>query len=124
MEVPYAPEISESEGENIDNGLEPSSDTPILLVDTHCHLNLITNINTGISRQSIDEMVNKSIDDGFAPFKLHRMVVILHNPSMWNNISYANYNSELKIHGRKTTFKFNTEAELNKVLEELFNNDN
>ena len=43
-------------------------------------------------------------------------------PDEFNVFAYANYNSELKIRGRKTIFKFNTEAELNKVLEELFNN--
>ena len=43
-------------------------------------------------------------------------------PDEFNVFAYANYNSELRIRGRKTVFKFNTETELNKVMEDLFNN--
>ena len=38
----------------------------------------------------------------------------------FNVFAYANYNSELRIRGRKTVFRFNTEADLNKVMSELY----
>ena len=93
---PGTQEIEPTQGHREDEtSHSQDSKSSLLLIDTHSHFNLITDLSVGITKERLEDILDKEWSLGFDKFILWKILCVLHNPARWDGINFENFDSSV-----------------------------